>query len=454
MKKIDIKNTTLIDDFLSQLKENAERKGTIEEVNGEINYFKERNELDYLYYISEFCNALKEIGIIYFVTYHDKESQILKTLDLDNMFELNIVNEYEKYAHKTKNMFYFHISNYDYQMCVSILKSIIDIEEYDDDSSIKSFGENYKYLLIFVQDCYLGKLSKIHSNVIKKVKLNDPKVIEYMLQPYDGGYNMPHLNNIVLGMLKPFYTLLNAAKPKSLEDLVHVLNLRGSVISSYAGLEKLIKENGINNLITSREQLYSILVDGYDIDIKTVDDIRRCRQIHLDLSESHELILKSNGLPDYLIEEIKNIDYIGYSIYSKTAVALMYYLAYIKFYFPDEFKKTIPPINSVGYVGLFFNANSNLRTMLQSVDSFDRELRFFDLCNSTDLEDELKQHLQGRVIYDNYLGEYIVFMNKSLMSPSNRHRIISIYNLKKEKVTFISDDDPISDITKKVIIGV
>ena len=208
-----------------------------------------------------------------------------------------------------------------------------------------------------------------------------------------------------------------------------------------------IKEYGLNNIICCREQLYNILCDAYDIPIDRVDNIRFSLSHFHHLSEADELILESNEVPSYIINQLKNIRYLPYACHSVIGVELLYQLTYLKFYYRDDFKASLPKLEQDAYVGQFFYIDSKIRGSIESIKDFDSELRFFDskeshflLFNSLNIDGDYVNYPRGRVIYDNYHKKFIVYMDKSLMNKDIKEKIKKVFFLEDKKVVFRRDE--------------
>ena len=258
---------------------------------------------------------------------------------------------------------------------------------------------------------------------------------------------MPNLYGCVFGDIDLWYSLINAAKPKNIRDLQRISSLMSGVFTNRKRLARHIEEHGLNNIICCREELYQILCDSYDLPIDRVDSIRfNLSHLHR-LSESDELILKSNEVPEYIIEQLKNIIYLPYSTSSCIGLELMYKLVYIKFYYRDDFMKSLPSPQFQAYVGPFFYIDGIVHASLESIKSFDLDLRYFDSKTShyfyffsLQIDGDYGNYPRGRVMYDNYHQRFIVYLDRSLMKKEIEEKIKYTYMLGKEKVVFRSDE--------------
>ena len=411
----------------------------------ELEAYKNSEHLEYLFYVYTFCRTLKENNILYSVRYDDYPSYIMEILGVDNIHHFRFDRQSSKYGPIRNNRFKIYIPAGKRDDAIDLFCQIVSCSIHSDDEFLLHFGKDEEYQIELYQHVYLFRLSKIDKTAIDDIHL-DESVINYMIQVDDKGYYMPNLFGCVFGSIESWYELINVIKPKSIQDLQKITSLMSCMFNNRKLLIKHIEEYGLANIIRCREQLYSILCDGYDIPKERVDVIRGSL-IHLHrLSESDELILQSNEVPNYIIAQLNNIYYLAYEASSIVSIELIYQLAYLKFYYRDDFLKSLPSFKRQAYVGPFFYIDGCVHAHTESIKEFDLDLRFFDskmthyfFFFSLMMDGDYGNYPRGRVIYDNFHQQFIVYLDRSLMKKEIEEKIKYTFFLQKEKVVFKSD---------------
>lgn len=414
-------------------------------VEVELEAFKNAGHLEYLFFVYKFCLALEENEIPYLVRYDDYPSYMIQILGLDCPDTTNLLQNW-KYDRKRKDEFQIYIPNGMRKKAISLFSEIAYVEfDIDDADSPFTLVINHKYHLDIIQHGYLPRLSKINPLIRKNIKPNDKSVIDYMIQTDQFGLHMPNLYECCYGDMDLWYSIINVAKPKNLEDLRKIVGLISGIFSNRKVLINQIKEYGLNEMICCRQQLYSVLCDCYDLDKERVDAIRMNLNVAHRLSESDELLLESNGVPKHIIEQLKNIRYLPYAVHPVVSVEIMYRLAYLKKNYWDEFSKAIIHDDRT-FVGPFFYIDGKLVASKKAFEEFDSRLRFydsnishFDFFNSLHIDGDYGNYPRGRVICDNYHRRYIVYLDKCLLKDEIKTQIKKCYSLEDEIVVFEKD---------------
>lgn len=171
--------------------------------------------------------------------------------------------------------------------------------------------------------------------------------------------------------------------------------------------------------IKTKEELYEALIWIYDLDEKTAEIIIDNLANRHKLSESEEILLASHGIEQDFIESIQNNKNLnGYN--------------------------TEEP--NISLVGPFFYINKKLYTHSVAVKDFKNDERFcndpishFDYFNSLGIPGDYGNYPRGRVIYDILRDEYIVYMDKSIMTDDIMESVMLAYCLEERKTVFKTD---------------
>lgn len=171
--------------------------------------------------------------------------------------------------------------------------------------------------------------------------------------------------------------------------------------------------------IKTKEELYETLTLIYDVDEKTAEIIIDNLTNRHRLSESEEILLESHGIEKDFIESIQNNKNLtGYD--------------------------TEEP--NISLVGPFFYINKILYTHSAGVKDFKNDERFcndpishFDYFNSLGIPGDYGNYPRGRVIYDTLRDEYIVYMDKSIMTDDIMESVMLAYCLEERKTVFRTD---------------
>lgn len=171
--------------------------------------------------------------------------------------------------------------------------------------------------------------------------------------------------------------------------------------------------------IKTKEELYEALTWIYDLDEKTAGIIIDNLANRHKLSESEEILLASHGIEQDFIESIQNNKNLnGYNT--------------------EE--------SNISLVGPFFYINNRLYTHSARVKDFKNDERFcndpishFDYFNSLGIPGDYGNYTRGRVIYDTLRDEYIVYMDKSIMTDDIMESVMLAYCLEERKTVFRTD---------------
>ena len=409
----------------------------------ELEAYKNSGNLEYLFYVYHLGLALKNNNIAYFIRLDGYPSSMISILGLNSPETRNGLQNW-KYDEERKNIFQFFVPVGLRKKILSLFLDVAYIET-DNDEWPCYLEINHKYKIELVQHGYLNRLNNVDPELRKKITPDDKSVIDYMIKADDQGYYMPSLYECCGGGMDLWYSLINVADLKNLDDFRKIVCLINGIFSNRKVLVKHIKEFGLNNIICCREQLYSVLCDSYDIDKQRVDTIRMHLNGSHHLTESDELLLESNEVPDYIIKQLNNIRYLPYASHSVVTTEIIYRLVFLKLKYWEEYSKLIKN-DETTFVGPFFYINNKILASKKPYRDFDTRLRFydsdvshFDFFPALNVDGDYGNYPRGRVIYDNYNVRYIVYLDKSLVEDEVKTQIKKLYSLEDEIVVFKTD---------------
>lgn len=445
--------------FLSRIKSKAEKAGLSDIVSKELAEFEKYDQIEYLNILERFIKTLGEIGVpctllrmaggtstvAYLLGLH-KINPIKYNLSSRSFFE----RSYE--GGGVGPRFDISIPRSKREEAITALDKIAKINFKTSYGAYFYFGKNDKYRVGLYFSDYLDRLAKVSTkwcsedfdHLQETSSGND--VIKYMLSEDDKGFCMPHLTGCVLGTPSDFYELMEAGKPKDLYDLAKIDCLMYGLFKSKKKLLKSLKENGLDGTVYSREQLYDLLVNHYEIGESDAFQIVKDVCLGNKLTEWEELTLKSHEVPDYIVSQLANIRHLGYMSFSMQEIYVAYRLAEFKMHHDDEFEKLLSIPYKHSFVGPFFYINGKLHFFDDLVSCFKADMRFFDSSIShfsyfkkLGLEGDYGNYPRGRVIFDNFHKKFIVYLDKDLMKEDIKDEIVRAYRLEKGQTVFKRD---------------
>ena len=456
------------EEFVSKLKERAEKRNLLQAALSEIEAYDKYDQLEYLAIVEKFIEVLKEIDVPY--SYLRMAGATSVVAYLLGISKINPVN------HGLSNRFFFDYEFKDggigprFDICIpkskkdealKVLNRLCSINPKTSDASIIRFGENDKYRIGIYGSSYLDRLTDtikimINDNLsrwcskefdhIQDTDDNYNDVIKYMLADDGKGFCLPNLNGCVLGVPSDLYELIDAGKPKNLCDLAKINCLMYGVFKSKKKLLESLKENGLDGTIYIREQLFELLVSNYDIQecdaYQIAEDIIQKRE----LTEWEDLVLKSHEVPKFILEQLDNIKYLHYMSASLQEIVAAYYMAEIKMWLPGDFEKLLPVPYKHSFVGPFFYINKRLYSYTDSMTNHNGNVRFFDApishfeyFDTLGIDGDYGNYPRGRVIFDNFHKQFIVYLDKDLMTEDIKMSIMLAYCLEEGQTIFKRD---------------
>lgn len=304
----------------------------------ELEAFKNGGQLEYLFYVYNFCKVLKDNNILSFVRYDDYPSFIMEILGMDDSD--HIINEMQniKYIHNRNNRFDVYIPSGKNMQAINLFSEITSYSTRIRNPYRIFFGENEKYQIGLIQNEYLNVLSKINEDILNNIQFNDIRIINYMLQFNDKDYHMFNISERMKAQLNSWYSLINIAKPKSIGDLVKIYALLKGNFNNRKLLVQHIEKYGLDNIICCRDQLYTVLCDQYHISKEKVDTIWYNQMSLHHLTKSDELLLESYKVPKHIVSQLNNMRCLVQAIHAVINVELICKLNYIiKIYYNDNF---------------------------------------------------------------------------------------------------------------------
>ena len=455
-------------DFLLKIKKMAACRGLSEAASQELIIFQKYDLLEYLHIVAKFIEKLKEIDVTY--TYLRMAGGTSVVAYLLGIHKIN-ANKFN-----LSNCFFFNQTYRDggigprfditvpkskKEEAIKVLNSITEVNAATSDESIFRFGKNDKYRIGLFGSDYLDRLTNavkimISSDLSRWCSMefdqiqdsddNYPNVIKYMLCEDKKGFCLPNLNGCMLGIPSELYELMDAGKPKDLYDLAKINCLMYGVFKNKKKLINSLKENGLDGTIYCREQLFNLLVNNYEIGesdaFQMVEDVIQ----RSELTEWEELILKSHEVPDSILDQLNNIKYLHYLSASLQETYVAYHLAQIKMWFPEEFEELLSVPYKHSFVGPFFYINKRLYSYTDSMTNHNGNVRFFDApishfeyFDTLGIDGDYGNYPRGRVIFDNFHKQFIVYLDKDLMTDDIKMSIMLAYCLEEGQTVFRRD---------------
>ena len=442
--------------FIDDILKEAEKRNLLEQVKEEVELFRKNDLLEYLFWVAEFTNSIKRtIFKFLLVRMAGATSVCAYVLGMHNVdpnkYDLSNKFFFERhYKYNLKPRFDISIPKSKREEVINLLKSITESDVNLYTGGIYRFGKNKDFEIGIYESNYLEKCLRAYDDdKISQKWLNsdgyDSRIIEYMLEQDKGGYYLPNLTGCIATSMSGFHKYMEASQPKSLDELAKLISIDSSVFKNEKIVIKSLKENGFEDTICSREDALSIL-SRYDVDEDRVLLMLDTLLAGDDLFESDKLLLESNEVPKYIIKQLKNIKYLGYYSFALQEVVIAYKLAHQKYNFTNQFEKLFDVQYPDSFVGPFFYINKRLFSHKESLSYFHPFVRFFDdpishfdYYETLNIDGDYGNYPRGRVIYDNFHRQFIVYLDKSLDNDPIRGLIEMAYGIVKERVVYKRD---------------
>lgn len=444
------------DKFVTEILKEAEQRNLLEQVKDELELFKKNNLVEYLFWVHELTTSIKRAVFKYpLIRMAGATSICAYVLGIHgiNPIKYDLSNKFffqRHYKYNLKPRFDISVPKSKREDVIALLETITesDVELYT--GGIYCFGKNKEFEIGIYGSNYLEKcISAYEKDEISQKWLNsdnyDPRIIDYMLEQDKRGYYLPNLTGCIATSMSRFYKYMEAGKPKNLDELAMLISIDNSVFKDDKLVIKSLKKNGFEDTICSREQVLSIL-NRYDI-----DESRTLLMIDTllagdDLFESDKMLLESNEVPKHIIEQLENVKYLGYYSFALQEVVIAYKLAHQKYNFTSQFEKLFNVQYPDSFVGPFFYINKRLYSHKEALSCFHPFVRFFDdpishfdYFETLNIDGDYGNYPRGRVIYDNYHRQFIVYFDKSLDNEPIKGLIEIAYGIVKERVVYRRD---------------
>lgn len=450
-------------DFISKIEKRAKNKGLLEDVEKELDFFKKHGQIDYLCIVNDLVQRIKKECVPGTML---RMAGACSTVAYVLGFHKNNPKEHRLFSSLFFNKDYFDGTEgprFDFSVPRSkkddVLRILNEIAPIDPQKSLSStffFGERGQFRIGIYESEFLDRLC----SAIKLIKedsvgewckkdfddLKDRNILKYMFALDDKGYCMPNLNGCVMGIPSLIYEFMEACEVHSLHDFALLNCIHYGIFKDKGNVIRSLKQDGLEGTICCREQLLDILVNRYGIDEARAFDIMMNLFERHRLSEADELILQSHEVPDGIIDQLNNINYLHYLAFSMEEVTIGYHLAEIKSYLPADFEKLIPVPYKNAFVGPFFFVGGRIRAFKDQMTSFSGNLRFFDsfmshfgFFETLGIDGDYGNYPRGRVLFDNFHKRFIVYLDKDLMNDPAEKTIMEEYNLEKYKTIFRRD---------------
>ena len=442
--------------FLDKVKTVAESLRLNEELYREFDY------LDFLYNLYLFITKIEERKIKYSLHHIHSGSTIFsillgyekaKRITGEFDFEPYFIDEFDDEKVPT---FTICVSSSRKEEVVSILSSIVNVDFEHSSYNVYFFGKNHKYHINVLLSPYIDRLDKLETLTgldNDEIPEGDIDIINYILEQDNKCYYMPNLYGCFLGGVRYLYQMMEIVKPTNLLDLTKLECINRAEYKDFSVVIESLKSYGLEFTLYSKEQLKHLLINIYEIPYKEalliIEDVSRGR----DLSSSRKETLLSYEVPEYIVTQFDNIQYLPYSIFDFFKMRLVYLLAYYKKHYAEQFLTTLDTSFKGSYVGPFFYINDKLYGHTDKMTTFNPNIRFFDsgfshfgYFASLPIKGDYGNYPRGRVIFDNYNKKFIVYIDKSLDKKKIRDSIITKYIIPEERVVFEYDEHYTHDI--------
>ena len=436
------------------------------DITYELEQFKKYHQLEYLFLVKKYVEALRENELPVTLRMRGASSQIAYLLGIHR---INPVQ------HSLSSTLFFEMEYKDgglgprFDVCVpwshrdyaiELLNDLlgIDIEKSGGSlcGSVFFLKRNPNYRIGVLGNVLLDRLVDVVHDVDHDdnaalllsydfSELNNKECLKFMLQEKrfkkPGVYN---LNRCIHGSLPRFYELMEAGKPQDLYDLAIINCLNRGIFVSKKKLISFIKENGLKNVIYDQNQLLDVLINWYYMSTEVATELIYHAFHDNRLSERDELILDSLGVPKNIQEQMTNIKFLYSMPASMEEMKVSYKLAETKYFLPCEFEECV---DKHSFIGPFFYINKRLYAYAHTFADDRSKSKFFnapishaEYFDSLGIEGDYGNYPRGRVIYDNLHKKFLVYLDKDLMTEDIKKKIMSAYCLVERNTAFKTDE--------------
>lgn len=444
------------EDFIKEILDKAEKVGLYNEAKEEIELYKKNKQIEYLFWVSNFIEYIKEEIFEYPLLRMAGATSVCAYVL--GMHSVNPV----KYGLSNKFFFQRHYKfNYPPRFDVTVPKSKMEdaikllnkltsnsVEAFT--GGLYRFGDRKQFTVGIYGSNYLERCLQ-SLNIVKSYQYghecddDNPEFINYILEDDDKGFCLPNLAGCVPVALSKLYEYMDASKPKSLNDLAKLISLGESVFKDEKLVLKCLREYGLEDTICSREQVINLL-SRYEIDEDRALVIFDTLLAGDTLFECDRLLLESNEVPSYIIEQLENIKYLSHLSFALQETNIVYKIVTGKKWFVDDFEKILPVIYPHSFVGPFFYIDGRIFSHRDSLSNFDQLTRFFDdpvshfdYFQTLGIDGDYGNYPRGRVIFDNFHRKFIVYLDKALDKKEIKESIKLTYCLEEERTVFKRD---------------
>ncbi len=292
----------------------------------------------------------------------------------------------------------------------------------------------------------LNKLEKITGISFKDDSFKDLYLIDEMLSYAERPYYLPNLYYLIPSDPVGFNELVKIRKPRSLDDLIELIQLHyAEHYDERLFLNHMLNSDG--QPISMFYQIVSLLEDDYinhDEAMTIAEDLSRFG--YHGLREWEEIVLESLDLNTYQKNQIRNIKSLITLEKAEEIALLMYRLSFYRFYKEESFFDLIKGIDPYASVGPFFFIDGKIFSHHSFLEKFHKNLWFFDddishleFFDSLNIEGDYGNYPRGRVIFDNFLKRFVIYLDKDLMKEEIKNKIIKEYCLTSQKTIFRKD---------------
>ena len=239
-------------------------------------------------------------------------------------------------------------------------------------------------VLPYAELTFLQELERKTGVKVSSIPLDDKKVLSLLKS--DKALNK---NKTINPSANPFecvtefgsqfvYEIIKKVKPKTIDDMIKVSGFaHGTSVWNDNGELLARKGYSIQDLIATRDDIFNILTQKYNVDsmfaFRIMDSVRKGRGV----KEAEATLLKECGVPNYLLWSMDKIKYLFPKSHAVTYATLALKEAYYKVYYPLEF------------YNCYFNRKAN-KSVLDNITKLSEE-EVMDKVNKNDFNaEELK----------------------------------------------------------------
>ena len=444
------------EEFEELLLKEAEKFGIYQEAHDELELYRTNNQIEYLFWVYKFVEAIKENVFKYPILRMAGATSVcayILGIHMVNPIKYELSNKFFFQRHYKYNLsprFDITIPKSQMEEAIKTLNKLTNNTVEFFIGGLYRFGDKKQFTIGLYGSNFLERCLQ-SLNIVKSYQYDyecyedDPEFINYILEEDHKGFCLPNLAGCVPVALSKLYEYMDAAKPNNLDDLAKLISLGESVFKNEKYVVECLRCYGLEDTICSREQALNVL-SRYDVDEDRALVILDTIMAGDALFESDILLLESNEVPSFIIEQLENIRYLSHLSFAIQETKIIYKIVTGKKWFIDDFEKILPNPYPHSFVGPFFYIGGRLFSHRDQLTNFDKLTRFFndpvshfDYFNMLGIDGDYDNYPRGRVIYDNFHRKFIVYLDKALEKKDIKESIKLTYCLEEGRTVFKRD---------------